>query len=106
VPFWMSSDYKIRRDLERAKMHYQKYWGFGHPDFSVVHAVNLVPVFSLAVGLLLGFCFPAFVAERVFKCCSWTNVKRKFILKGLYSYVVVGYVALFTMKIHTYKVVQ
>jgi len=46
VPFWvMSGNYKLSRDLSRAKMHYQNYWGFGNPDFSVVNAVNSDTVF-------------------------------------------------------------
>jgi len=77
VSVWMSGSYKIRRDSHLAKMHYQNYWGFGNPDFSVVHAINPVPVFSITAVLLIGFCFPAFIAEHAYGYYYSTNIKQK-----------------------------
>jgi len=74
VEFWLRGDYKTRALVHRQKYQYQSYRGYIDTEDSNVHVVNLVPVFSLILVLLIVICFPAFLAEHVYKYFRGTKV--------------------------------
>jgi len=74
VGFWMDAKYTNRALAHRQKYQYQSYRGFIDSEDSDVHAINLVPVFSLTFFLLLVICFPAFLAEHLYKYFNGNDV--------------------------------